>query len=80
MLSRALQAAADAHHTGERDAEALRRLMREVLAGEPLAQPDYVSVADDETLDELELVDRPALLSLAVRFPSARLIDCQPLG
>jgi hypothetical protein len=36
-------------------------------------------VADAETLQELETVDRPALASLAVRFPSARLIDCQPL-
>ena len=80
VLSRALQAAADAHRMGERDAGALRRLMREVLAAEPLATPDYVSVADEATLDELDTIDRPALLSLAVRFPSARLIDCIPVG
>jgi pantoate--beta-alanine ligase len=54
--------------------------MREVLAAEPLATPDYVSVADEATLDELDTIDRPALLSLAVRFPSARLIDCIPVG
>ena len=81
ILSRALQAAADAfHQAGERDAERLRSLMREVLASEPAGRPDYVSVADGDTLQELATVEGPALLSLAVRFPSARLIDCQPIG
>ncbi len=80
VLHRALVAAEDRWRTGERDGERLRATMREVLAGEPLATTDYVSVADAETLEELETVDRPALASLAVRFPSARLIDCLPLG
>jgi pantoate--beta-alanine ligase len=57
----------------------LRARMREVLAGEPLAEPEYVSVADGMTLAELETVDSPALLSLAVRFGSTRLIDNEVL-
>ena len=80
VLHRALRAAAEAFERGERDAGRLRSLMGEVLAGEPLARPDYVSVADRATLEELATVDGPALLSLAVRFPSARLIDCWPIG
>ncbi len=80
VLHRALRAAAGAFERGERDAGRLRSLMRDVLAGEPLARPDYVSVADRATLEELATVDRPALLSLAVRFPSVRLIDCWPIG
>jgi pantoate--beta-alanine ligase len=79
VLYRALRAAVDDYAGGERDAERLRARMRAVLAAEPLARPDYVSVADRETLEELTAVDRGALLSLAVRFPSARLIDCWPL-
>ena len=47
---------------------------------EPLAEPDYVSVADGTTLAELDRVDGPALLSLAVRFGTTRLIDNEPLG
>ena len=42
---------------------------------EPLADVDYVSVADGTTLAELDRVDGPALLSLAVRFGTTRLID-----
>ena len=54
--------------------------MREVLKAEPLAEADYVSVADAGTLEELTAVDRPALLSLAVRIGDTRLIDNEPLG
>lgn len=80
VLFRALRASAEAVSRGERDAEQLRDAMRRVLAAEPLARPDYVSVADAETLDELAVLDRPALASLAVRFNATRLIDCLPLG
>jgi pantoate--beta-alanine ligase len=79
VLSRALRAADDELAAGTVDADDLRAAMLRVVAGEPLARPDYVSVADAETLAELRVVDRPALASLAVRFRSARLIDCLPL-
>ena len=78
-LHRALQAAAGAHASGERSADQLRAIMAAQLAAATRGVVDYVSVADAETLAELDVVDRPALASLAVRFPSARLIDCQPL-
>jgi pantoate--beta-alanine ligase len=75
-----LVAARDAWDGGERSAEALRATMRDVLATEPLADVDYVSVADGMTLVELDSVDGPALASLAVRFGTTRLIDNEPLG
>ena len=49
--------------------------MRAVLATEPVALVDYVSVADGGTLRELERISGPALLSLAVSFGTTRLID-----
>jgi pantoate--beta-alanine ligase len=79
VLRRALLAARDAWEGGERSAEVLRQAMRDELAREPLANVDYVSVADGRTLEELETVDGPALASLAVRFGSTRLIDNEPL-
>lgn len=56
-------------------AKAIRAAMLDMLEAEPLASVDYVSVADAATLEELETVDRPALVSLAVRIGSTRLID-----
>jgi pantoate--beta-alanine ligase len=79
VLRRALTAARARWEAGERSGEALRAEMRRLLAEEPLAAPEYVSVADGRTLEELDAVAGPALLSLAVRFGSTRLIDNEPL-
>jgi pantoate--beta-alanine ligase len=80
VLARALRAARGMYARGERSAEALRSEMRRVLAEESLAKPEYVSVADTATLQELDAVAGPALLSLAVRFGSTRLIDNELVG
>jgi pantoate--beta-alanine ligase len=79
-LRRALLAARERWVDGERSAVRLREQMLATLAAAPLADVEYVSVADGQTLVELERVDGPALLSLAVRFGSTRLIDNEPLG
>jgi pantoate--beta-alanine ligase len=49
--------------------------MLTLIQKQPLAQVDYVSIADAETLDELDRVKPPALVSLAVRIGKTRLID-----
>ena len=80
VVRRALLEARARWEAGERDAEVLRLTMQRTLAAEPLAVPEYVSVADAGTLAELSEVDGPALLSVAVRFGATRLIDNEPLG
>jgi pantoate--beta-alanine ligase len=79
VLHRALLAARRRWEAGERSGEVLRDTMRAELAREPLADVDYVSVADGATLTELERVEAPALLSMAVRFGTTRLIDNEPV-
>jgi pantoate--beta-alanine ligase len=79
VLRKALIAGRARWAAGERSAGVLRTTMRAVLDAEPLANADYVSVADGASLRELDLIDGPALLSLAVRFGSTRLIDNEPL-
>ena len=80
VLSRSLRAAKEAYEKGERDAEKIRGKMKEVLAGEPLADVQYVSCADYDTLEELETVTGKALLSMAVFMGKTRLIDNVVLG
>ena len=75
VLRQALLAACRQWGTGERSGDALRATMRAALTAVPLAQPEYVSVADGLTLRELDRIDGAALLSVAVRFGSTRLID-----
>jgi pantoate--beta-alanine ligase len=80
VLYRALNAAQDAYDLGERGAERVRAIMREVLAAESLAEVQYVSCADYDTLEELEQITGKALLSMAVFVGKTRLIDNILLG
>ena len=80
VLWKALSLAEELCSAGERDAEVLRGRMMALLSSEPLAEIDYVSIADAQTLEELEEVDCPALASLAVRIGKVRLIDNIELG
>ncbi len=75
VLYRALRAAQQAFEQGEREAESLRQTMTRVLASEPRAKVQYISVANPETLDELQGSVERALLSMAVFIGRTRLID-----
>ncbi len=75
VLYRALTAAEDAFRRGEREGACLRTIMTDVLTSEPLARPAYVSVADPETLAEIDGRFDRALLSMAVRIGKPTLID-----
>ncbi len=79
ILFKALTLARQLSQGGEKDAGKIRRQMTSLIQKEPLAQIDYVGIADAETLEELSLLDRPALASLAVRIGKTRLIDNMPL-
>ena len=75
VLFRALTLARQLRLGGEKDAGKIRRQITSLIQKEPSAQIDYVSIADAETLEELDLIDRSALASLAVRIGKTRLID-----
>jgi len=75
VLYQALKLAQKLWVKGERDAKRIRQQMTGLIQKQPLANIDYVSIADPKTLEELEKVIPPALASLAVRFGKTRLID-----
>ena len=79
-LFNAVNAAKAAYDAGERSAEVLRWRMTDVLAAEPRARIDYVSVADASSLAELQRVTGPALALVAVGIGRARLTDNMPLA
>jgi len=80
IMWQALRAARAAYDDGEREGAVLRGLMEEIIATEPLAQLEYVSVADALTLRELRLIEGPALFSMAAVFGTTRLIDNELVG
>ncbi len=75
VLYRALCLAQNLYSQGETSAPKLRQKMIDLIQKEKLAKIDYVSIADPETLEELDEVRSPALVSLAVKIGNTRLID-----
>ena len=80
VLFKALSLAQQSWQDGEKDANTIRQQMTLLIQKEPLAQIDYVSIADAKTLEELKLLDHPSLASLAVKIGKTRLIDNMLLG
>ena len=73
-IPRALFAALERFRSGERAAAAFRELVQRTLTTTPV-RLEYVSVSDLETFQEVEYVERPALLLVAAWIGTTRLID-----
>lgn len=76
VLYQSLKLAQQLWSQGEKDAEKIRQKMTELIRRQPLAEKiDYISIADAETLEELNEVKPLAMVSLAVKIGKPRLID-----
>jgi pantoate--beta-alanine ligase len=75
VLYQSLKLAQQSWSQGEKDAEKIRRKMKELIQKQPLANIDYISIANNETLEELDEVKPPALVSLVVKIGKPRLLD-----
>jgi len=71
----ALEAAETGLSHGERRAVAVGDLAAQVIEAEPRARLEYAELRDPATLEEVEVVDGPTLLALAVWVGDVRLID-----
>ncbi len=80
VLFRSLSAATSAFQNGNNDADQLRGIMTGTIMSEPLADLQYVSCADPDTLEELSGSISRALLSMAVVIGKTRLIDNFVIG
>lgn len=74
-LYRALIAATQVFKQGEVKAENLHATMHAIITAEPLAEIDYTSIANADTLVEQKFIEKPALFSMAVTVAGIRLID-----
>ncbi len=75
VLFRALSAARSAIEAGERRGEEVRRILRNVLAGEPLAEVDYAEVVAADSFRPVDAIAGRIVLPLAVTLGGVRLID-----
>jgi pantoate--beta-alanine ligase len=75
VLHRALAAAAAAIDGGERRGDEVRRILRQVVAGEPLARLEYAEVVDTESFQPVTTLAGRVVLPIAAAIGRTRLID-----
>lgn len=75
VLWKALTLGQKQHSKGNRSASDIRLQMESLINSEPLADVDYISIADPDSLEELTDIEGAALISMAVRVGKTRLID-----
>ncbi len=60
---------------GERNVKVIINAVSKLIESHPYTEIDYVKICDPETLEDLDKIDKKALLALAVKIGKARLID-----
>ncbi|WP_094604312.1 Pantothenate synthetase [Sporomusa silvacetica DSM 10669] len=75
VLSQSLSLAQQLVHEGERDIAKIRAAVVSAITEQPLANLDYVEIYNYPELESASTLATKALLALAVRFGTTRLID-----
>lgn len=75
VLSKAVFLGMELVKDGETDCGAILSAMTEKINAEPLAKIDYVKMVDAATMQQITVLDRPALCAMAVYIGKTRLID-----
>ena len=75
VLSRSLELARGLIEGGERDVEAVRHAIEEVLDAEALGATDYVGIVDADTFQPLERLAGSVVVPIAYRLGPVRLLD-----
>jgi pantoate--beta-alanine ligase len=74
-LFQSLQLAQKRVAEGVKEASQILKEVSEFIASHPHTKEDYVVLCDPESLAEVQHIDKPCLLALAIRVGKTRLID-----
>ncbi len=75
LLYQGLSAAKELWRLGEDNASILKEKITEIVSKSNMLKLEYVSIANSETLDELERAQKDSIISLAAKLGHTRLID-----
>lgn len=75
ILYRSLMMVSKMVRDGEKDAKRVYSEMKTMIDKEPLANIDYIAIADPDTLQNIYEIKGKTLIALAVRIGNTRLID-----
>ncbi len=74
-LSKSIFAGKDMVKEGCREVDVLLKKMKDIIDQEPLAKIDYLKAVDVMTMQQVDTIDRPVLIAMAVNIGKVRLID-----
>jgi pantoate--beta-alanine ligase len=74
-LNKSLRKAQELVENGLKDTAKIIEEAAKMIQSYPETEIDYIAIFDPETLDNMETIDRPARMALAVKVGKARLID-----
>ncbi|HBJ1648738.1 TPA: pantoate--beta-alanine ligase [Clostridium botulinum] len=75
ILNRSLLKAKETLENGERKANIVKNIIKYSINSEQLAKIDYVELVDNNSLENIEFIDRDILVAIAVYIGKTRLID-----
>ncbi len=75
VLYQSLKVAENSIHSGERNAEVVKKKMKKLILEQPSAKIDYVEIVDSKSLEFTNEIKNEVLVALAVRIGKTRLID-----
>ena len=79
-LNRSLKLAKDLYDKGERDAGKIIGAVSQMIESFPHTKIDYVQICDTTTMQDVGVIQTEAVIALAVKVGSARLIDNYVFG
>jgi pantoate--beta-alanine ligase len=74
-LYNALIAAEKLVKDGQKDSESILQNIRSIISQSKIAHLEYAEIVDPDTLKKISMIDRKALIAVAARIGSTRLID-----
>lgn len=74
-LIKSLQKAGELVKNGEKNAETVVRVTREVILSYPDTAIDYLTICDPDSLEAVSVIGGPVLFAMAVKVGKTRLID-----
>ncbi|ACL76136.1 pantoate--beta-alanine ligase [Ruminiclostridium cellulolyticum] len=75
VLSKSIFTGKDMVKKGCRETDVLLKKMKAIIDQEPLARIDYLKAVDTMTMQQVDTIDRPVLIAMAVYIGNVRLID-----
>lgn len=75
ILNQSLKKAKVLIQSGERNSKTIYDIIYKMIKSQNTASIDYISIVDENTLKDVDIINKNVLIALAIKFGNTRLID-----